>query len=102
VFPYADGAFTGALAASVFTHIDFPAARRYLTETARILHPGGALATVFLDEKTGPTGRSGWNFVIREDDLRRAIARAGLDVLLFSAAQPPNRQSWLLLGKRAR
>src|SRR5262249_51235198 len=34
-FPYGDGAFTGALAASVFTHIDFPSTARYLSETSR-------------------------------------------------------------------
>ena len=41
VFPYDDAAFTGALAASVFTHIDFPATSRYLIETARVLAPSG-------------------------------------------------------------
>ena len=53
-FPYDEGAFTGALAASLFTHIDFPAASRYLQETARVLAPGGRLrASFFLDETTG-------------------------------------------------
>jgi SAM-dependent methyltransferase len=100
VFPYDDGVFTGALAASVFTHIDFPATRRYLSETARVLAPGGgALASYFPGETTGQMGRSNWNFVMREDDLRRAIKHAELEVLLFDPPETRARQSWFLLGK---
>jgi ubiquinone/menaquinone biosynthesis C-methylase UbiE len=101
VFPYDDGEFTGALAASVFTHIDLPATSRYLSETARVLAPGGRVAaSFFLDETTGSMGRTSWNFVIREDDLRRAVEQAALEVLEFASAEPPSRQSWLLLEKR--
>ncbi|MEK6250800.1 MAG: class I SAM-dependent methyltransferase [Actinomycetota bacterium] len=101
VFPYDDGAFTGALVASVFTHIDFPATSRYLSETARVLAPGGrVLATFFSGETTGPMGGSGWNFVIQEDDLRDAIDGAGLELLLLTPpVQPPSRHSWSLLKK---
>lgn len=99
-FPWADGAFTGALAASVFTHMDFDGTSRYLSETARVLSPGGRVgATVFLDEETGAMHGSGWNFVMREDDLRDAIAGAGLDVLRFDPPQGSGRHSWLLLEK---
>ena len=40
-FPCAPGAFDIALAASVFTHLEMPAVRRYLAETAKALVPGG-------------------------------------------------------------
>lgn len=100
VFPYDDGEFTGALAASVFTHIEFPATSRYLSETARVLAPNGrVVASFFLDQTTGSRGRSSWNFVIREDDLRRAIEQAALEVLEFAPAQASSRHSWVLLGK---
>jgi hypothetical protein len=100
VFPYADGAFTGALAASVFTHMDLPATSHYLTETARVLAPGGAiLVSYFPGETTGKMGSSNWNFVIREDDLRRAIKQAELQVVLFDPGQPAGRQNFFLLGK---
>jgi len=98
VFPYDDGAFTGALAASVFTHIDFPATSRYLRETARVLAPGGRVrASFFLDDTTGSMEGSVWNFVIREDDLRRALAQAGLEVLRVDGTR--SRHTWFLLGK---
>lgn len=99
-FPYEDGAFTGALAASVFTHMDFAGTERYLSETARVLVPGGRVwASCFLGETTGSREGSGWNFVIREDDLRGAIERAALDVIRFKREEPPSRQGWMLLGK---
>jgi len=41
VFPCAEGAFDMALAASVFTHLEMPAVRRYLGETSKALVPGG-------------------------------------------------------------
>jgi SAM-dependent methyltransferase len=101
VFPYDDGVFTGALAASVFTHMDFPATRRYLTETARVLAPGGrVLASYFPGEATGRLGDSSWNFVIRADDMRRAIDRAALDVLIFHPAPATRGHSFFLLEKR--
>jgi ubiquinone/menaquinone biosynthesis C-methylase UbiE len=99
-FPCDDQAFTGALASSVFTHMDFAGTSRYLSEAARVLVPGGRVgATFFLDESTGELAGSGWNFVIREDELRDAIARAGLEVLRFDPPKPPSRQAWMLLGK---
>jgi SAM-dependent methyltransferase len=102
VFPYDDAEFTGALAASVFTHIDFPATSRYLNETARVLAPSGCvLASFFRGETTGSLGDSSWNFVIQEDDLRHAIEEAALEVVLLdpTPARPPSRQSWFLLSK---
>lgn len=51
-FPYPDGAFDFAFAASVFTHLLPGAVERYLAETARVLRPGGrALLTFFLAEE---------------------------------------------------
>lgn len=104
VFPYDDGAFTGAIAASVFTHIDFAATSRYLSETARVLAPGGHLvATFFSGSATGPMEGSTWNFVIDEGDLRGAIDRAGMELLLLGHPdQPPSRHSWLLLKRPER
>jgi hypothetical protein len=100
VFPYDDGVFTAALATSLFTHIDFPATSRYLSETARVLAPDGRVwASFFLGETTGSMGGNSWNFEIREDDLRRAIEQIALEILQFVPAQPPGRQSRFLLGK---
>ena len=97
-FPYDDGAFTGALAASVFTHIDFAATSHYLIETSRVLVPEGRLAaSFFLGSTTGALEESGWNFVIRDSDLRAAVERAGLEVVHFDPARPPSRHSWFLL-----
>jgi SAM-dependent methyltransferase len=102
IFPYEDGAFTGALAGSVFTHIDFAATSQYLSETARVLAPGSrVLADYFPDETTGPMGGSSWNFVIRTDDMRRAIEQAALEILIFHPAPAPGRHSFFLLEKRA-
>jgi SAM-dependent methyltransferase len=48
-FPYPDGTFDLVLATSVFTHLLSADARRYLSEIARVLAPGGRLfATWFL------------------------------------------------------
>ena len=48
-FPYADGLFDAALAASVFTHMFENRVLNYLEEMSRVLEPGGfALVTVFL------------------------------------------------------
>jgi SAM-dependent methyltransferase len=97
-FPYDDGTFTGALAASVFTHIDFAATNHYLSETARILAPGGrALASFFPGDTTRSMAGSSWNFVIAENDLRRVIEQTGLT--LFLPEQPPEAQNWFLLGR---
>ena len=40
---------------------------------------------------------SGWNFVVREDDLRQAFADAGLEVLQVDDTQ--SRHTWYLLRK---
>jgi SAM-dependent methyltransferase len=40
-FPVEDGGFDVAFATSVFSHMTLPAIRRYLSETARALRPGG-------------------------------------------------------------
>ncbi len=48
-FPYADADFDTILATSLFTHLLAADARRYLSECARVLAPGGRLfATFFL------------------------------------------------------
>ena len=44
VFPAEDASIDLAFATSVFTHMQMPAVRRYLAETARVLKPGGRLA----------------------------------------------------------
>lgn len=46
-FPYADDRFDLALASSVFTHMRPDGIGKYLTETARVLRPGGRLACEF-------------------------------------------------------
>jgi SAM-dependent methyltransferase len=48
-FPYGDGAFDFAFLTSVLTHLMPDEVRRYLSECARVLRPGGTLfATFFL------------------------------------------------------
>jgi SAM-dependent methyltransferase len=61
VFPYADGSFDTALAASVFTHMKPEEVARYLAETARVLRPGGRLLSTY--------------FLLNEDRQRRHSAR---------------------------
>jgi SAM-dependent methyltransferase len=53
-FPWNDGAFTLAIATSLFTHLSADAARHYLREIARTLEPGGRLYATFfvLDEQS--------------------------------------------------
>ncbi len=46
-FPYPDAAFDVAVAFSLFTHLEGPAAARYLAEAARVLRPGGRLLATF-------------------------------------------------------
>ncbi len=46
-FPYDDERFDLALAASVFTHMRPDGTRRYLSEAARVLRPGGRLVCEF-------------------------------------------------------
>jgi SAM-dependent methyltransferase len=46
-FPYGAARFDVALAASVFTHMEPDGVRRYLSETFRVLRPGGSLACTF-------------------------------------------------------
>jgi ubiquinone/menaquinone biosynthesis C-methylase UbiE len=101
VFPYDEKAFTSVLASSVFTHIDFAATSNYLNEVGRVLAPGGrALATFFSGEETGSIETSEWNFVIRDDDVRRAVQGAGLKELqLVRPVQPQSQHSWLLVVK---
>ena len=55
-FPYADGEFDTVYAASLFTHLLPEAVANYLSETARVLRPGGsALLSFFvLDFYRGP------------------------------------------------
>jgi SAM-dependent methyltransferase len=98
VFPYEDGVFSGALAASVFTHMDFAGTSRYLTETERVLAPGGGLlASFFAGEETGPMEGSGWNFTVREEDMRGAIGSAGFEIVQIGIAE--RSHSWVMLEK---
>jgi len=46
-FPWDDGAFTLAIATSLFTHLTPDAATHYLREVARTLEPGGRLYATF-------------------------------------------------------
>jgi SAM-dependent methyltransferase len=67
-FPYGDEHFDFAILASVLTHLLEDEAEHYLSETARVLKPGGrALATFFLlDEESRrliAEGRSGLDFL---------------------------------------
>jgi SAM-dependent methyltransferase len=56
-FPYPDSAFDRVVAFSLFTHLEAPAAARYLAESARVLRPGGRLlATFFLLDETAEAG----------------------------------------------
>jgi SAM-dependent methyltransferase len=53
-FPFSDSEFDFAVAISLFTHLLAPATERYLSETARVLKPGGRwLFTFFLLPEEG-------------------------------------------------
>jgi SAM-dependent methyltransferase len=65
-FPFMDGAFTLAIATSLFTHLSAAATVNYIREISRVLEPGGRLFASFfvLDNEsrealaTGPTAPS--------------------------------------------
>ena len=62
-FPYEDASFDFAFATSLFTHLRLDEARHYLSETGRVLRPGGrCLLTFFLltpeAERAVATGRA--------------------------------------------
>lgn len=104
-FPFSEGAFDVALAASVFTHLLDGGVRHYLAETARVLRPGGVLLATFflladdtrhrLEQTTSPLRfreRRGQAFVhdprrpeaivaYEEDWVRWVLQEAGLAIL---------------------
>lgn len=60
-FPYADGSFDVAYAASVFTHLLPPDATHYFRESRRVLRPGGhCLFSFFLLDNYGGPGTPIW------------------------------------------
>ena len=64
-FPYHDGAFDFVFATSVFTHLGFLDAKRYLTEVQRVLGPHGvAFLTLFVlrEEDPVPEGLQAFEF----------------------------------------
>lgn len=66
-FPYEDGSFDVAFAASVFTHMRPDSVVRYLEEARRVLRPGGRLlATFFLvdDGVLARLGQGGGDFTL--------------------------------------
>jgi SAM-dependent methyltransferase len=107
-FPCEDGAFSLAIAWSVFTHVNEEQATRYLHEMRRILRPNGVLfSTWFLFDKTefpmmgdsqnalfvndvNPTGA-----VIFDKNWLRSTARAA-GLTLYAATA---RDTWLPLDR---
>lgn len=107
VYPFPDGDFDVAFAASVFTHMVPAETERYLREAARVLRPGGRLlATFFLlneesdaylagtaelpHEATDEHGRRyrssraqvpEHRVAMSEDDVRSMHAAAGLEIV---------------------
>lgn len=62
-FPYEDDSFDFVFATSVFTHLGVEDANRYLSETARVLSPGGtAFLTVFLRRPVPEPGNATFDF----------------------------------------
>lgn len=61
LFPYDDDTFDFAFAGSVYTHMLPKEAANYMSETARVLKPGGIAFTTFclFDETTLPAVRAG-------------------------------------------
>jgi SAM-dependent methyltransferase len=76
-FPYDDDSFDVAVMTSVVTHLLEPEAEHYLSETRRVLRPGGRLLATFflLDEDSRAALRAGRTAIaFREPDGPVAIA----------------------------
>jgi ubiquinone/menaquinone biosynthesis C-methylase UbiE len=105
-FPYLDRSFDFAYAGSIFTHIMHGGARNYLSQTARVLKPGGRFVATWLVynqhsmqlTSTSAAVRKYWPYdhgdfrVMREDKpeasvaydesaIRRMYDEAGLEIL---------------------
>jgi ubiquinone/menaquinone biosynthesis C-methylase UbiE len=105
-FPYADGRFDLAYAGSIFTHILFDGARNYLSQTARVLKPGGRFVSTWLVynqrsmqlTSTRAVVKRNWNydhtaFRVKAEDqpeasvaydeatIRKMYSEAGLEIL---------------------
>jgi SAM-dependent methyltransferase len=105
-FPYADGQFDFAYAGSIFTHILPDGARNYLSQTARVLKPGGRFVSTWLVynqrsmqlTSTSAVVRRNWNydhtdFRVKVEDqpeasvaydeaaIRKMYDEAGLEIL---------------------
>jgi SAM-dependent methyltransferase len=106
IFPFSDMRFDLAYAGSIFTHILPDGAQNYLSETARVLKPGGKLVSTWLAynkrtvQLTSTTSviKRNWrfdhgDFRVKDEDqpeasvayeegaIRRMYADAGLDIL---------------------
>jgi SAM-dependent methyltransferase len=90
-FPYADGAFDFAFAASVFTHMLPEDIERYLRETARVLTTGGRLlATWFVmtpeAARRVSEGVSDVDFAVRDGDVWTSDPREAEAAIAFAPA----------------
>jgi SAM-dependent methyltransferase len=88
-FPYADGAFDLAFAASVFTHMLPEDIERYLRETARVLTTGGRLLATWFVMTPEAARRvaehaSDVDFPVRDDDVWMSDSREAEAAIAFS------------------
>lgn len=81
-FPYPDASFDFVFSKSVFTHLQAPVVTHYLTETARVLKPGGTtLHTFFLLNDVSRAGQANGT---SQFDFRYPV----LDGAVVSASEP--------------
>jgi SAM-dependent methyltransferase len=78
-FPAADGSTTLAFAASLFTHLREDASKRYLSQAARCVVPGGRLIASIHDRPAGGAAFSGDEFRadVRPDHFIALARQAG-------------------------
>lgn len=94
VFPVGDARVDLAFAASLFTHLLEPAAARYLSESARVLKPGGLLVASIHDE-VGPGEK------VKGDEARIDFSREHFKSMAKGAGLELDRDLGLVCGQAA-
>ncbi|MEM9598224.1 MAG: methyltransferase domain-containing protein [Acidobacteriota bacterium] len=96
-FPFDNGAFDGALLASVLTHMPLDETAHYLGQLRRVLAPGGvALVTAFFASGDEPMADA-YNFYYRRQDFLDRVEGAGFGWTPLVNTRPGSVQNWFEL-----